>query len=77
MNPEAMCEGTDDVVGVKAPLRGVAQVVFHGVRVVEVGVQIRVHQDRRVEEDGEGQVEVEREEGEDQGETLIHEDGME
>ena len=29
------CEGTDDVVGVKAPLRGVAQVVFHGVQVVE------------------------------------------
>ena len=31
---------------------------------VEVGVQLRVHQDRGVEEDGEGQVEVEREEGE-------------
>ena len=58
------CEGTDDVVGVKAPLRGVAQVVFHGVQVVEVGVQVRVHQDRGVEEDGEGQVEVEREEDE-------------
>ena len=59
-----MCEGDGDVVGVKAPLRGVAQVVFHGVQVVEVGVQVRVHQDRGVEEDGEGQVEVEREEGE-------------
>ena len=58
------CEGDGDVVGVKAPLRGVAQVVFHGVQVVEVGVQLRVHQDRGVEEDGEGQVEVEREEGE-------------
>ena len=55
-----------------APLRGVAQVVFHGVQVVEVGVQVRVHQDRGVEEDGEGQVEVEREVGEDQGETLMH-----
>ena len=65
------CEGTDDVVGVKAPLGGVAQVVFHGVQVVEVGVQVRVHQDRGVEEDGEGQVEVEREVGEDQGETLM------
>ena len=32
-------------------------------------MQVRVHQDRGVEEDGEGQVEVEREEGEDQGET--------
>ena len=58
------CEGTDDVVGVKAPLGGVAQVVFHGVQVVEVAVQVRVHQDRGVEEDGEGQVEVEREESE-------------
>ena len=68
----ACCEGDGDVVGVKAPLRGVAQVVFHGVQVVEVGVQVRVHQDRGVEEDGEGQVEVEREEGEDQGEPHMH-----
>ena len=68
------CEGTGDVVGVNAPLGGVAQVIFHGVQVVEVGVQVRVHQDRGVEEDGEGQVEVEREVGEDQGETLIMDD---
>ena len=40
-------------------------------------MQVRVHQDRGVEEDGEGQVEVEREEGEDQGEPHMHEDGME
>ena len=53
-----------DVVGVVTPLRGVAQVIFHGVKVVEVGVVLRVHQDRGEEEDGEGQVEVEREEGE-------------
>ena len=38
-----------------------AQNIFHGVQVVEVGVQVRVHQDRGVEEDGEGQVEVEKE----------------
>ena len=38
--------------------------MFHGVQVVEVGVRLRVHQDRGLEEDGEGQVEVEREEGE-------------
>ena len=57
----ALWEGEGDVVGVKAPLGGVAQVIFHGVQVVEVGVQVRVHQDRGVEEDGEGQVEVERE----------------
>ena len=41
-----------------------AQVGLHGVKVVEVGAVLRVHQDRGVEEDGEGQVEVEREEGE-------------
>ena len=38
--------------------------MFHGVQVVEVGVVLRVHQDRGVEEDGEGQVEVEREDEE-------------
>ena len=58
------CSRHGDVVGVVTPLRGVAQVVLHGVQVVEVGVRLRVHQDRGVEEDGEGQVEVEREEGE-------------
>ena len=58
-------EGGGDVVGVVTPLvRGGAQVVLHGVQVVEVGVRLRVHQDGEVEEDGEGQVEVEREEGE-------------
>ena len=56
-----MCEGEGDVVGVVAPLGGVAQVIFHGVQVVEVGVQVRVHQDRGVDEDAEGQVEVEGE----------------
>ena len=59
-----ICEGDGDVAGVVTPLRGGAQVVLHGVQVVEVGVLLRVHQDRGVEEDGEGQVEVEREEGE-------------
>ena len=53
-----------DVVGVVTPLHGVAQVGLHGIQVVELGVQLRVHQDGEVEEDGEGQVEVEREEGE-------------
>ena len=51
-----------DVVGVVTPLRGGSQVVLHGILVVEVGVRLRVHQDRGLEEDGEGQVEVEREE---------------
>ena len=37
--------------------------MLHGIQVVEVGVRLRVHQDGEVEEDGEGQVEVEREEG--------------
>ena len=58
------CEGLDDVVGVKAPLGGVPQIIFHRIQVVLVGVQVRVHQDRGVEEDGEGQVEVEREKDE-------------
>ena len=38
--------------------------MLHGVKVVEVGVLLRVHQEGGVEEDGEGQVEVKREEGE-------------
>ena len=58
------CEGDGDVVGVVTPLSGGAQVVLHGIQVVEVVVRLRVHQDGEVEEDGEGQVEVEREDGE-------------
>ena len=38
--------------------------MLHGVQVVELSVLLEVHQDGEVEEDGEGQVEVEREEGE-------------
>ena len=53
---------TGDVVGVVTPLRGGAQVVLHGIQVVEVGVRLRVHEEGEVEEDGEGQVEEEREE---------------
>ena len=60
-------EGEGDVVGVVAPLGGVAQVIFHRVQVVEVGVQVRVHQEGETEEDGEAQVEVEREVEENQG----------
>ena len=44
-----VCEGDGDVIGVVTPLRGVAQVGLHGVKVVEVGVVLRVHQDRGVE----------------------------
>ena len=47
------------VVGVVAPLGGVAQVICHGVQVVEVGVQDRVHKEGEKEKDGEVQVEVE------------------
>ena len=53
-----------DVVGVVPPLRGGAQFVLHGDQVVEVSVLLGVHEEGEVEEDGEGQVEVEREEGE-------------
>ena len=45
-------------------LRGGAQVVLHGDQVVELSVLLGVHEEGEVEEDGEGQVEVEREEGE-------------
>ena len=58
------CEGDGDVVGVVAPLRGVAQVGLHGDQVVELSVLLGVRQEGGVEEDGEGQVEVEREESE-------------
>ena len=68
------CEGEGDVVGVVAPLGGVAQVIFHGVQVVEVGVQVRVHEEGEKEEDGEVQVEVEREVEENQGQPHIMDD---
>ena len=38
--------------------------MLHGDQVVELSVLLGVRQDGEVEEDGEGQVEVEREEGE-------------
>ena len=54
-----------DVVGVVTPfVRGGAQVVLHGDQVVELSVLLGVHENGEVQEDGEGQVEVEREEGE-------------
>ena len=52
------------VVGVITPLRGGAQVVLHGVQFLELSVLLWVHEEREVEKDGEGQVEVGREEGE-------------
>ena len=53
-----------DVVGVVTPLvRGGAQ-VLHGDQVVELSVLLEVREKGEVEEDGEGQIEVEREEGE-------------
>ena len=58
------CEGDGDVVGVVTPLRGVAQVGLHGDQVVELSVLLGVREKGEVEEDGQGQVEVEREEGE-------------
>ena len=52
-----------DVVAV-THLRGGAQVVLHGDQVVELSVLLGVHEKEEVEEDGEDQVEVEREESE-------------
>ena len=40
-------------------VRGGAQVVLHGDQVVELSVLLEVHEKGEVEEDGEGQVEVE------------------
>ena len=54
-----------DVVGVVTLLvRGGAQVVLHGDQVVELNVLLGVHEEGEVAEDGEGQVEVGREESE-------------
>ena len=59
------CEGGVDVVGVITPLvLGGGQVVLHGDQVVELSVLLGMHEKGEVEEDGEDQVEVEREEGE-------------
>ena len=53
------CEGGVDVVGVVTPLvRGGAQ-VLHGDQVVDLSVLLEVHEKEEVEEDGEGQMEVE------------------
>ena len=53
-----------DVVSVVTSLvRGGAQ-VLHGDQVVELSVLLRVREEGEVEEDGEGQVEVESERGE-------------
>ena len=65
------CEGVRVVVGDEAPLGGVAQVVFHGVRVVDDGLQVRVHEEGEKEKDGEVQVEVKGEVEENQRQTLI------
>ena len=42
-------------------IRGGAQVVLHGDQVVELSVLLEVHEKEEVGEDGEGQIEVERE----------------
>ena len=55
------CEGGVHVVNVVTPLRGGAQVVLHGYQVVELSVLLGVREKGEVEEDGEGQVEAERE----------------
>ena len=59
-----LCEGDGDVIGVVTLPCEVAQVVLHGDQVVELSVRLGVHEKEEVEEDGEGQIEVEREEGE-------------
>ena len=70
------CEGVRVVISDEAPLSGVAQVILHGVRVVEVSLQVREHEEGEKEKDGEVQVEVKGEVEENQRQTLIM-DGME
>ena len=54
-----------DIVGVVTPLvHGGAQVVLHGDQVVELSVLLGVQERKEQGENGEGQVEAEREEGE-------------
>ena len=59
------------VISDEAPLGGVAQVLLHGVRVVEVSLQVREHEEGEKKKDGEVQVEVKGEVEENQGETHI------
>ena len=71
------CEGVRVVKGDEAPLGGVAQVLLHGVRVVEVSLQVREHEEGEKEKDGEVQVEVERERRESKTTTHVrHADDM-
>ena len=49
--PAVLVEGDGDVVGVVAPLGGVAQ-AFHGDQVVELGVQLAVQEVRKRRKQG-------------------------
>ena len=53
-----------DVVSVGTPLVCGGAQVLHGDQVVELSVQLEVHQRGKKKEDGEGQIEVEEERGE-------------
>ena len=64
------------VISDEALLGGVAQVILLGVRVVEVSLQVREHEEGEKEKDGEVQVEVKGEVEESQRETLKM-DGLE
>ena len=68
------CEGDGDAVGVVTLLvRGGAQ-VLHGDQVVELSVQLEVQEREEKGEDGEGQIEVEGVDVENQGETHMYMD---
>ena len=65
-----------DVLGVVTPLvRGGAQ-VLHGDQVVELRAQLGVEEREEKGEDGDGQIEVEDERGDAQGETHMYMDDM-
>ena len=58
------CAGSVDVVGVVTPLVRESAQVLHGEQVVELRVQLEVHEREKKREDGEGQIEVEEERSE-------------
>ena len=69
------CEGESDVVGVVAPLGGVAQVIFHGVQVVEVGVHVGVHEEGEKER-GRGSAGGSKRRGRRESRTTTHMHGV-
>ena len=65
------CEGVRVVIGDEAPLGGVAQVILHGVRVVEVSLQVREHEEGEKEK-GRGSAGGSKRRGRRESKTTTH-----